>query len=83
MENINLSKVEHTKRVREEGDWKVQTDRLKFTIPISLLSEEVIRAINHWWVEEFKTAYVDWENENIVLGFETEHYISKGYLGEV
>lgn len=82
MENTEIGKIEHNKHLQDFEDWTIQKDRLRVTIPLTALSEEVNRVLDDWWVEEFQRAYIDWEKGEIILDHETEHYLPKGYEEE-
>ena len=49
----DLGTATHTSEVEE---YRIQTDRIKVSVPLSALSEEAKKLLDYWLVEEFDYA---------------------------
>lgn len=58
---------------------KIQTDRIKVSIPISALSDDAQKLLDYWLVEEFDYACLDWQDGEIRLYYRTSHHLPTDY----
>ena len=75
----DLGTATHTSEVEE---YRIQTDRIKVSVPLSALSEEAKKLLDYWLVEEFDYACLDWQDGEIRLYYKTAHYLPAEYDDE-
>lgn len=75
----DLGTATHTSEVEE---CRIQTDSIKVSIPISVLSDDAQKLLTYWWVEDFDYAYINWQDGEIRLGYRTAHYLPAEYDDE-
>lgn len=75
-------KTEHKRYVSREDNQYVQRDTLTTRISLNALEDKSKFLLDYWWVEEFKRAYIV-GNGDIVLEYETEHYVPWDHVLEM
>ena len=80
MENSNTN---HNVLILKAGNNFIQFDRLTTRISLRALADKVVELLDYWCVSEFDSAYIDWSNYELVLAYETEHYVDRDYALEM
>ena len=57
----------------------IQVDTISLSIPFSHISKKGLKLLEDWYMDEFETATIDWEKEEIVLSYDIESCTQKGY----
>lgn len=74
---MRKGKVYHSKYVKDG----LQTDKLEIKIPLDLISDKGLSLLDLWMVEDFYYGKIDWQNQEIICVYETQHYLPKDYVG--
>lgn len=75
---MRKGKVYHSNSVKDG----LQTDKLEIKIPFDFVSDKGLDLLTLWMAEEFYYGKVDWQNQEIICVYETQHYLPKDYVGK-
>lgn len=75
--------TEHKRVIIKEDEDYIQYDKLITKISLNTLSDSATDLLSYWCVEAFDNAYIDWGKYEVVLEYQTEHYVSKAHAMQV
>lgn len=80
---MDNNKVEHNKIISKNENGYCQIDKFKTTINLDILREEDKDLLRYWCIEDFDRAYISWKDNQLILDYQTVHYLPEDYALEI